>query len=136
MSLFDVFNLSGSALSAQNVRLGTIANNLANAESISTTPEGTYKAQAPIFRAVYDEFADVNKVAVKVVGIAEDTTPPQRRYEPGNPLANPEGFIYMSNVNAVEEMSNMMAASRSFQINIEMMNNSKELLLRTLTIGQ
>lgn len=136
MSLFDVFSLSGSALTAQNIRLATIARNLANAESISSTAAGTYRAQSPIFKAVYDEYADGSKVAVKVIGIAEDTTPPQRRYEPGNPLANEEGFIYISNVNAVEEMSNMMSASRSFQINIELMNNAKELLLRTLAIGQ
>ncbi len=135
MSLFDVFNLSGSALTAQNARLGTIANNLANAESISSTPEGTYRAQTPIFQSVYDEFSDSNSIAVKVIGIAEDSSPPQRRFEPQNPLADDEGFIYVSNVNAVEQMSAMMAASRSFQINIEMMNNSKELLLRTLTLG-
>ncbi len=136
MSLFDVFSLSGSALTAQNIRLNTIATNLANADSVSSTPEGTYKAQSPVFKAVFDEFAEGGKAALKVVGIAEDTTPPQKRYEPMNPIADENGFIYISNVNAVEEMSNMMSASRSFQINIEMMNNSKELLLRTLTLGE
>ncbi len=136
MGLFDVFSLSGSALTAQNSRLTTIANNLANADSISSTPEGTYKAQTMIFKSVYDEYADGNNVALEIDGIREDTSPPQKRYEPGNPIADENGFIYLSNVNAVEEMSNMMSASRSFQINIEMMNTSKELLLRTLTLGE
>lgn len=136
MSLFDVFNLSGSALTAQDIRLGTIAKNIANSESISSTPEGTYRAQSPIFKAVYDEYATGNEIAVKVVGIAEDTSPPQKQYDPGNPLADDNGFIYLPNINRVEEMSNMMSASRSFQVNVEMMNTSKELLLRTLTLGQ
>lgn len=136
MGLLDVFSLAGSALTAQNVQLSTIANNLVNADSISGTPEGAYKAQTPIFKAVYDEQSNGNSASVKVVGIAEDTSPPMRRYDPGNPIADENGFIYISNVNAIEQMANMMAASRSFQMNIELMNNSKELLLRTLTIGQ
>ena len=137
MSLFNVFNLSGSALTAQDIRLGAIAQNIANSESVSSTPEDTYRARTPIFRAVYDEYATSgNDVAVKVIGIAEDTSPPQKQYDPGNPMADDDGFIYLPNINRVEEMSNMMAASRSFQVNVEMMNTSKELLLRTLTLGQ
>ena len=136
MSLLDVFNLSGSALTAQDIRLNTISRNIANAESVSSTPEATYRAQTPIFKAVYDEFAPGNQQAVKVVDIVQDASPPQRQYDPGNPLSDDDGYIYMPNVNRVEEMSNMMAASRSFQINVEVMNTSKELLLRTLTLGQ
>lgn len=136
MSLFNVFSLAGSAISAQNVRLDLIANNLANAESVAGSPEDVYRAKAPIFQAVFDEAMGSQGVALRVVGIAEDQTPPQKQYAPDDPLADENGYIYMPNVNAVEEMSNMMSASRAFQINVEMMSTSKELLLRTLSIGQ
>ena len=136
MSLFNVFNLAGSAIAAQNVRLDLTASNLANADTVAGSPEEVYRAKAPIFQAVYDEAMGSQGVAVRVVGIAEDQTPPDRQYAPGDPLADENGYIYKPNVNAVEEMSNMMSASRAFQINVEMMTTSKELLLRTLSIGQ
>ncbi|XOV88275.1 MAG: flagellar basal body rod protein FlgC [Pseudomonadota bacterium] len=136
MSLSNVFNLSGSALHAQNVRLNTIALNIANADSIAGSPETTFRAQIPVFRAVFDEQQGSQGVGVRVVGIVEDTTAPRKQYMPENPMADDDGFIYMPNINAVEQMSNMMSASRSFQVNIEMMNTAKELMMRTLTIGQ
>lgn len=135
MSLFQVFNLSGSALSAQKFRLNTIASNLANADTESSTPQGAYRAKWPIFKAVYDAMDAHQTAAVKVTGIAEDTRAPQKRYAPGDPQADKNGYVYLPNINAVEEMTNMMDASRSYQINVEVMNTSKELLLRTLTLG-
>lgn len=136
MSLENVFNLSGSALHAQNVRLNTIALNIANAETAAGSPEAVYKAQTPIFQAVFDDQMNTDGVAVKVVGIAEDTAAPQKQYAPDNPMADKDGFIYLPSINTVEQMSNMMTASRSFQVNIEMANTAKELLIRTLTLGQ
>lgn len=136
MSLFRVFDLAGSAISAQNVRLNMIASNLANAESASSSPERTYRAKAPVFQAIYDREMGSRGVAVQVVGIAEDKTPPQKQFAPDDPLADENGYIYLPNINAVKEMFNMMSASRSFQSNVEMMNTSKQLLLRTLSLGQ
>ena len=137
MSLFDVFGVAGSALSAQKVRLNTIAGNIANADTAASTPERTYRAKSPVFQAVLDqELGSQGVTSVKVLGIVEDQTAPRRQYSPQDPLANEEGYVYLPNINAVEEMSNMMAASRSFQINVELMNTSKELLMRTLKIGQ
>lgn len=137
MSLFDVFGVAGSALTAQKVRLNTIASNLANSETAASSPERTYKAKSAVFQAVLDqELGSQGVTAVKVIGIAEDQTPPRRQYSPQDPIADEQGYIYLPNINAVEEMSNMMSASRSFQINVELMNTSKELLMRTLSIGK
>ncbi len=136
MGLSSVFHMSGSALHAQNVRLGTIAQNIANAQTAAGSPETVYRSRVPVFQAVMDNQMNGSGVAVKVVGIVEDTSLPQKQYQPNNPIADENGFIYLPNVNAVEEMSNMMSASRSFQVNIEMMNTAKELLLRTVMMGQ
>ena len=136
MSLFKVFDLAGSGISAQNVRLNMIASNLANAESAASSPDKTYRARSPVFQAVYDDELGSQGVAVKVVGIMEDRTPPQKQYAPDDPLADENGYIYLPNINSVKEMFNMMSASRSFQANVEMMNTSKELLIRTLSLGQ
>lgn len=136
MSLFRVFDLAGSAISAQNTRLNMIASNLANANSAASSPDKAYRAKAPVFQAVYDEELGSKGVAVKVVGIQEDNAPPQKQYAPQDPLADENGYIYLPNINAVKEMFNMMSASRSFQVNVEMMNTSKQLLIRTLSIGQ
>lgn len=137
MSLFNVFELSGSALSVQSVRLNAIATNLANAEAVSGLPEDTYRARRPIFEAVLQQAAgNTRAVAVRVTGIAEDQTPPLKRFTPGHPLADENGFTYLPNVNVIEEMANMMSASRAYQTNVEVMNSSKQLLLRTLTLGQ
>ena len=137
MSLFDVFGVAGSALSAQKVRLNTIASNLANAETAASSPERTYKSKSAVFQAVLDqELGSQGVTAVKVLGIAEDNSAPRRQYSPQDPLADDDGYVYLPNINAVEEMSNMMAASRSFQINVELMNTSKDLLMRTLSLGK
>jgi flagellar basal-body rod protein FlgC len=136
MSLFNVFDLSGSALHAQNIRLTTISQNIANAESVAGSPESVYKARTPIFQAVLDGQMNSDGIAVKVIGIAESTAEPIKQFAPDNPVADENGFIYTPNINSVEQMSNMMTASRSFQINIEMMNTTKELLLRTVMMGQ
>jgi flagellar basal-body rod protein FlgC len=143
MSSFKAFEIAGSGMSAQSVRLNTTASNLANAESVSSTPEGVYKARHPIFEAVRAQLAtgphagEANaNAAVRVRGIYESQAPAAQRYEPGNPLADANGYVYAPAVNVVEEMVNMISASRSYQNNVEVMNTSKDLLLATLRLGQ
>lgn len=142
MSLFGLLEVSGSALSAQSVRLNTISSNLANAESVSGTPEGIYKALQPIFSAVMDSgsfgsrFGASALVKVQVDEVVESDRLPRQEYAPHHPLADEEGFIYYGNVNAVEEMANMISASRSYQNNVEVMNTSKQLLIQTLSLGR
>jgi flagellar basal-body rod protein FlgC len=141
MPSFKVFDIAGSALSAQSVRLNTVASNLANADSVSGDPKTVYKARHPIFEAVKASLTgqpqDLSKAnaAVRVRGIMESNAAPTARYEPGNPLANSEGYVYAPNVNVVEEMVDMISASRAYQNNVEVMNTSKELMLATLKLG-
>lgn len=137
MSSFNIFDIAGSGMSAQTVRLNTTASNLANADSVSSKPEDAYKARHPVFKAVQAGMgADAASRQVQVAGITQSTAQAQARYEPGNPLANADGYVYSSNVNTVEEMVDMISASRSYQNNVEVMNTSKELMLATLKLGQ
>jgi flagellar basal-body rod protein FlgC len=140
MSLFSIFDISASGLSAQNTRLNTVASNLANSESIASTPEGAYKSKQPIFAATYEgQLNNVNNAAsagLRTVGIVESQAENVAQFQPGNPLANEEGYIYLSNVSVIEEMTNMMSAKSSYQSNIEVLNTSKELLLQTLRLGR
>jgi len=141
MSSFKAFDIAGSGMTAQSVRLNTTASNLANAESVSGDKATVYKPRHPIFEAVRASLStqadDVNaNPAVKVSGIYESQAPAVARYEPGNPLADANGYVYAPSVNVVEEMVNMISASRSYQNNVEVMNTSKELLLATLRLGQ
>ena len=133
MSLFNVFNIAGSGMSAQSVRLNLTASNLANAESVATRPEDAYKARHPVFQSVLEE---ANTASVRTAGVVESGAETEARYAPGHPMANEDGYVFASNVNSMEEMANMISASRSFQQNVEVMNTSKELLLRTLRIGE
>ena len=138
MPSFKVFDIAGSGLSAQSVRLNTVASNLANADSVSGDPKAVYKARHPIFEAVKASLAaqpQDGNAAVRVRGIMESNAAPTARYEPGNPLANADGYVYAPNVNVVEEMVDMISASRAYQNNVEVMNTSKELMLATLKLG-
>jgi len=137
MGLYNVFKIAGSALSAQSVRLNTVSSNLANANTVSSTPEEAYRARQPVFASVLSSVdGGPASVGVQVAGIVESTAEPQREYQPGNPLADANGYVYKSNVNPVEEMANMISASRSYQNSVEVLNTSKELLLKTLTLGR
>jgi flagellar basal-body rod protein FlgC len=140
MSSFKAFDIAGSGMAAQSVRLNTTASNLANADSVSGTAAGVYKPRHPIFEAVRAQLAtqgaSESSPAVRVRGIYESTVAPSQRYEPGNPLADTNGYVYAPAVNVVEEMVNMISASRSYQNNVEVMNTSKDLLLATLRLGQ
>jgi flagellar basal-body rod protein FlgC len=140
MSSFKAFDIAGSGMAAQSVRLNTTASNLANADSVSGTEAGVYKPRHPIFEAVRAQLATTGtsqpQPAVRVRGIYESTAPASQRYEPGNPLADANGYVFAPAVNVVEEMVNMISASRSYQNNVEVMNTSKDLLLATLRLGQ
>jgi flagellar basal-body rod protein FlgC len=137
MASFSIFDISGSALSSQSVRLNTVASNLANVDVVSATPEGAYKAKQPVFQSVLDSFGqNPSQVAVKVAGIRESQAEPIQEYAPNHPEANEEGYIYRPNVNVVEEMANMMSASRTYQTNVDVLNTVKRLMLSTLQLGQ
>lgn len=141
MALFKIFDIAGSAMSAQSVRLNATASNLANANSVAGKPEDVYRARQPVFQTVMDEqsgdvFSDAASAGVRVAGVIESDAPPAKVFQPGHPDADAQGFVYMSNVNVVDEMVNMISASRTYQNSIEVMNTSKELLLRTLSLGQ
>ncbi|HWQ94445.1 MAG TPA: flagellar basal body rod protein FlgC [Gammaproteobacteria bacterium] len=139
MSLFNIFDIAGSSLSAQSLRLNTTASNMANADTVSSTPQQAYRARQPVFAAVMNALGGDQQeadVAVKVLGIVESRAPVRSQYEPNNPLADARGYVYTSNVNPIEEMANMISASRSYQSNLEVINTSKQLMLRTLAMGQ
>jgi flagellar basal-body rod protein FlgC len=140
MSLFQVFNVAGSALNAQTIRLNTTASNLANAESVSGDATKVYRARHPVFQAMMDPSSgdfdgQDSAVGVRVLGVVESTTPPQMRYQPDNPLSNKDGYLFSSNVNSIEEMTNMISANRSFATNIEAINTARDLLLKTISMG-
>lgn len=137
MSTFRIFDIAGSAVAAQTVRLNTVASNLANANSISSTAEGTYRARMPVFEAVRNELKGRETgAAVRVREVVESTAPPNSRYEPSNPLADANGFVYSPDISAVEQITDMVSASRSYQNNIEVMRTTRELMLATLRLGQ
>lgn len=133
MSLFSIFNVSSSAMSAQSLRLNATASNMANADAVATKPEDAYKAREPVFQQVMEQNGGVG---VRVSGMTQSNAANPALYEPGNPLADKDGYVYSSNVNPVEEMVNMLSASRSYQTNVQMMDTAKNLALRTLQLGQ
>ena len=140
MSLFQVFNVAGSALNAQTIRLNTTASNLANAESVSGDASKVYRARHPVFQAMMDGADGAfdgqdSATGVRVLGVVESKAPPLMRYAPDNPLANKDGYVFSSNVNSIEEMTNMISANRSFATNIEAINTARDLLLKTISMG-
>ncbi len=134
MSLFNIFDVAGSAMHAQSQRLNTVASNLANADSATSANGTPYKAKQVVFSAV--PVGGNGATGVNVAAVIEDPSPMKLVYDPKNPLADAKGYVSMPNVNVVEEMVNMISASRSYQSNVEMMNTTKTLLLKTLTLGQ
>ena len=134
MSMFSIFNVSGSAISAQSQRLNVVASNLANVDAVAG-PDGTaYKARQVVFQTT--PMGSDAAAGVKVISIKESDAPGRKVHDPSHPSADEQGYVTHSNVNAVEEMVNMISASRSYQNNVEVMNTAKSLLLKTLQIGQ
>ncbi|NQD80301.1 flagellar basal body rod protein FlgC [Pseudomonas sp. CrR14] len=147
MSLTSVFNIAGTGMSAQSTRLNTISSNIANAETVSSSIDQTYRARHPVFATVFQQaqggengslFADQDQSGsgVQVLGIVEDQSELMARYEPNHPAADEAGYVYYPNVSVVEEMADMISASRAFQTNVEMMNTAKQMMQRVLTLGQ
>ncbi|RZL00281.1 MAG: flagellar basal body rod protein FlgC [Rubrivivax sp.] len=135
MSMFSIFNVSGSAVSAQAQRLNVVASNLANADTVAGPDRSPYKARQVVFTTT-PMGNEVGTAGVAVTNITEDNTPGRKVLDPKHPQADAEGYVTYSNVNAVEEMVNMISASRSYQNNIEVMNTAKSLLMKTLQLGQ
>ena len=147
MSLDRIFDIAGSGMNAQSVSQNTTASNIANADTVSSSIDQTYRARQAVFATMFNEqqqalggslFAPDDQAGqgVNVVGVVESDAELQARYEPDHPMANEEGYVYYPNVNVVEEMANMMAASRAYQTNVEIMNTAKTMLQRVLTLGQ
>ncbi len=143
MALFSTFNIAGSGMSAESVRLNTVASNLANADSVSSSAKTAYKARYPVFQAVQAAISAGGSPAargadasVAVDGIVQSTAPPTARYEPGNPMANAQGYVFSSNVNVVGQMADMISASRSYQNDVQVLNTSKTLAIDTLKLAQ
>lgn len=134
MSMFSIFNVSGSAVSAQSQRLNVVASNLANADAVAGPDGQAYKSRQVVFQTV--PMGDDATVGVKINGITESNVPFKRIHNPNHPSADADGYVNYSNVNPVEEMVNMISASRSYQNNVEVMNTAKSLLLKTLQMGQ
>jgi len=134
MSIFNVFTIAGSALTAQSARLNAVSSNLANADSVAGADGQPYRAKQVVFAAT--PVGVEGGQGVRVTQVVESAAPLRVSYEPASPYANEQGYVSMPNVNVVEEMVNMISASRSYQTNAEMMNTAKSLLLKTLTIGQ
>ncbi len=133
-SLFNVFNISGSAMSAQSQRLNAVASNLANVDSTTSANGQPYKSKQVVFSTV--PMGSMDASGVKVAKVIEDNSPPKMVYDPKSPIANADGFVAMPNVNLTEEMVNMISTSRAYQTNVEVMNTAKSMLLKTLTLAQ
>lgn len=148
MSLGNIFDIAGSGMTAQSLRLNTTASNIANAETASSSIGETYRARKPVFAAIQQSMLNPNQqgfattgnpeqgTGVRVEGIVESDAELQMRYQPEHPAANEDGYVYYPNVNVVEEMADMMSSSRSFQMNVDVMNTTKSMMQRVLTLGQ
>jgi len=148
MSLGSIFDIAGSGMTAQSLRLNTTASNIANAETASSSIDQTYRARKPVFAAIQQSMLNPSDqgaglsggsgpgAGVRVEGIVESDAELQMRYEPDHPAANEDGYVFYPNVNVVEEMADMMSSSRSFQMNVDIMNSAKSMMQRVLTLGQ
>lgn len=137
MSMFKVFEVAGSAMNAQSVRLNVTASNLANAGSVNGDPSKVYRARQPVFASFSKSLSEQSGIAgVRLQGIVESDAPLTMQHRPNHPDADENGNVYVSNVNTVEEMVNMMSASRSYKNNVELINTAKDLLLQTLSLGR
>lgn len=142
MAFTDIYTIAGSAMNAQTVRLNTVASNLANADAVSANPDDAYKALKPVFATVYNNTqltAGKNvypNAEVRIVDVVQAGNEAEKRFEPNNPLANDEGYVYYPGIDVVSEMADMMSATRSFETNVEVMANVKSMQQGLLKLGQ
>lgn len=136
MSMFKILDISATGMHAQTVRLNTIASNMANVDSVSSNKDETYKSKQPVFQTILEGNMHEPTGGVRVKEVVESQAPSIMEYNPNHPMSDEKGYIYRPNVNVIEEMANMMSASRSYETNIEVMNTSKQLLLRTIQLGK
>lgn len=141
MSFDAIYRIAGSSMNAQSVRLNTVASNLANADSAAASPEDVYQARKPIFAAIYENNqltrgAGMGGAHVQVLDVVTAGREPVRRYEPDNPLANRDGYVFYADVNSIEEMTDMMSASRSFETGVEVLNRIKGMQQSLLKLGE
>ncbi len=134
----SIFDIAGSGMNAQSLRLNLVASNISNANSVGSSETEVYKSRQPVFAAELNKAMDKQNATskVNVLGVVESQALPVMEYAPNHPMANKDGFIFKSNVNTVEEMANMMSASRSYQNNVEVLNTAKQMMLQTLKMGQ
>jgi len=134
----SIFDIAGSGMNAQTLRLNLVASNISNANSVGSSATDVYRSRQPVFAAELNKAMDKQNATskVNVLGVVESQASPVMEYAPNHPLANKDGFIFKSNVNTVEEMANMMSASRSYQNNVEVLNTAKQMMLQTLKLGQ
>ncbi len=137
MSMFNIFDTAASAMSAQSLRLNLVASNMANVDSVSSSIDETYRARHPVFQALLNQTnPDEPAVGVQLAGVVESQAPLRMEYAPDHPMANADGYIFRPNVNMVEEMADMISASRSYQSNVEVINSAKQLMIATLRLGE
>ncbi|MEY6431888.1 flagellar basal body rod protein FlgC [Thioalkalicoccus limnaeus] len=136
MAVERVFDIAGSALSAGSVRLNTISSNLANADTVSATPEEAYRSREPVFANVLAGQLGGGSAGVRVLGVVESLAEPRKEYQPDHPGADADGYLYYSNVNVMEQLANLISASRSYQTNVDVMSTARQLLLKTLELGR
>ncbi|WP_078120720.1 flagellar basal body rod protein FlgC [Thiosocius teredinicola] len=137
MSSFKIFDIAGSGMNAQSLRLNVVASNMANVDAVSSSLEETYRARQPVFKAVLDQVNTRNpSVGVQMAGIVESKAPLVREFAPEHALADEQGYIYRPNVNVMEEMANMISASRAYQNNVEVLNSTRQMLTATINLGR
>ncbi len=137
MSSLKIFDIAASAMAAQGQRMNLVASNMANVDAVSSSIEQTYKSRQPVFKAMMDELnPDATATGVKMAGVVESEAPALREYSPGHPQADADGYIYRPNVNVVEEMANMISASRAYQSNVEIINSARQMMSATLNLGK
>jgi flagellar basal-body rod protein FlgC len=136
---FSIFDIAGMGMSAQSIRLNTVASNLANAETVSHSQESAYRSKHPIFSSFTlsgDEFNDdASLIGVRVNRIMQNEKPVHMKYDPSHPQANDQGYVFLSNVNVVAEMADMLSASRAYQTNAQLFNSAKDMMLQTINLG-
>ena len=142
MSVTDIYSITGSAMTAQTVRLNTVASNLANADAVSASPDDAYKALKPVFATVYQktqmatETGAYPNAEVRIVDVVQSAGQAEKRFEPNNPLAGDEGYVYYPDIDVVSEMADMMSATRSFETNVEVLSNVRSMQQGLLRLGQ